>query len=215
MNLIMAENGYRNQFHRIFVFNPQAELDDTYGKLKEVLELDEGDDGDRWFDAWGDELLKGLVAEKEAEVASWKRREKGAHPPRVDLWLVDDTYGTDMTNPYKIGPLDIIATRGRKIHTSVWFIGHRTKGQVTKTMRSHFTHGIFFRFANAEETDDLISILTPPWMKPKQMRQLYLECTSKPHSFLYFDRKRPDGQQFSCKFDTVLTLPPCPELTCK
>ena len=128
-------------------------------------------------------------------------------PPPTDLYIVDDTYGTDMTNPHRAGALDKLAVFGHKAKINVWFIGHKWKGQVTPCMRDNATHLIFFALNNASEFEAVRQEVCPPWMTAREFAEMFTACTKETYDFLVAFMRRPRQARFSRTFAHLYIVP--------
>jgi len=194
LNLLKSKAGYKKKFDRVFMFNPYAKTDPIYKQLK----LDE----DRVYTKWTEEELRGLLKDKQTWVNDWQAGEADIPPP-TDLWVIDDSFGTDISSSFKQSVLDEIITVGRKLHINVWMIGHRWKRQISTMMRRQMTHGIFFEMPNRQEYENFRDEVCPPWLSKKDFDQMYTECTMKPKDFLYINFKAPRQLRFSHNFDRI------------
>lgn len=194
LNLLKSKDGYRGKFDRVFMFNPYAKHDKIYKDLK--LEPE------RVFTKWTEDDLRKLLTEKNEWVEAWKDGDADIPPP-TDLWIIDDSFGTDISSSFKQSVLDEVITVGRKCHINVWFISHRWKRQMSKMMRNQMTHGIFFEMPNRQEYEDLRDEICPVWLKHKQFDRMYAECTLKPKDFLFVNLKVDKHMRFSHNFDTL------------
>jgi hypothetical protein len=215
VNLLLNKRAYKGKYDRIFVFHPNFHEDSTYRKVKWK--------NARVFTEWKPEELAELVEDKKEWVRKFNdqqemfKKRKLSHrdlpesevilPPPRDLIIVDDSIASGITNPYKFGPLDKLATSGRKIYTDVWFTAHKWLKQVTPTMRTNATHIIAFDMPDAREYESLRDGVRPSSMKAKRFDDIFRESTKDPYNFLFVDRKKPNELRFSHNFDTPFVIP--------
>ena len=208
-NLLKMKRGYHGKFDRVFVVNPHFSIDKIYKDL--------GLNESRIFDGEDalDEIEK-LFRQKEQWVKTWDDWNELSEeeqlttpkplPPTNDLVVLDDTFGTDFTGPFKNGPVEKFSTYGRKLKMSCILVAHKLRGQVSPIIRKNKTHMSAFAFRNSDEYQTFVREECPPQVPKKTFEKIYGECTKDPHSFLHIDYSRPEAVRFSKCFEEIFVV---------
>ena len=169
----------------------EREQDSDYDSQEEDSD-EEGDDDEE------DDMLDELAIPK-PDQDDWRA------PPPTELWIMDDTFGTDLTHPG--GPIDRMSTCIRKRLISVILVGHRWLGQITPTMRINATHYSIYEQHNAREFEAICSDLRPYWIDREAFADMINESTKSAHDFFYVNTKAPKEIRFSHNFNMVYAIP--------
>lgn len=118
------------------------------------------------------------------------------------LIVADDVVAAGLYSNAKNDKFKGLNTRHRHESVSIIMVTQAYK-EIPKTVRSNFTGFIIFKI-NSDNELKVIYEEYPLGFTKNEWYDMYKECTDEKHGFMYFDLKKPPGQQIMCCFKYIV-----------